>query len=154
MIVLVIVSAFIFIVSFIFYYLETVKEERIKKTAKESELCDRFLKDMQIMERYDVEEITIERTGVCVRSFFPEHTVFEYKFKRSGHNVRNKDLPRVLSFILRERFPFLGDGKYYRLSRYPIYRAENRIEHGYRFTLKPRVRDMVYKAIRMENRSV
>ena len=127
------------------------RERRLLTHLRESGQYIRLFQKISYLVRYaDIDQLRIEQRGVTVTSVYPAHTLLSFDFKQNGSCKRSDVIPRLVTQLLQEDFPELSRGDVYKLSRYRLYRANGKMEFGYRFTMRLRCKD----AVIMSKRSV
>lgn len=96
-----------------------------------------------LIRHYDIDQVRIEQHGVTVTSVYPAHTLLNFDFKQNGNSKRCDAVPRLVAQLLAEDFPALAAHDIYRLNRYRVYRANGRMDYGFSYTMRRRVKDAV-----------
>jgi hypothetical protein len=109
-----------------------------------------YQKILYLIQHDDIDQLRIEQRGVTVTSVYPAHTLLSFDFKQNGNCKRSDVIPRLVTQLLQEDFPEIGREDVYKLSRYRVYRANGKMEYGFRFTMRRRYKD----AVLMSKRSV
>lgn len=127
------------------------RERQLLTQLRESSQYIRLFQKISHLIRYDdIDQVRVEQRGVTVTSVYPAHTLLSFDFKQNGSCKRSDVIPRLVTQLLQEDFPALGREDVYKLSRYRVYRANGKMEYGFRFTMRRRFKD----AVIMSKRSV
>lgn len=127
------------------------RERQLLTQLRESSQYIRLFQKISYLIRYDdIDQVRVEQRGVTVTSVYPAHTLLSFDFKQNGSCKRSDVIPRLVTQLLQEDFPGLGREDVYKLSRYRVYRANGKMEYGFRFTMRRRYKD----AVIMSKRSV
>jgi len=127
------------------------RERQLLTQLRESSQYIRLFQKISHLIRYDdIDQVRVEQRGVTVTSVYPAHTLLSFDFKQNGSCKRSDVIPRLVTQLLQEDFPGLGREDVYKLSRYRVYRANGKMEYGFRFTMRRRYKD----AVIMSRRSV
>lgn len=115
-----------------------------------SQYAKLYQKISYLIQHDDIDQLRVEQRGVTVTSVYPAHTLLSFDFKQNGNCKRSDVIPRLVTQLLQEDFTALGREDFYKLSRYRVYRANGKMEYGFRFTMRRRYKD----AVIMSKRSV
>lgn len=127
------------------------RERQLLTQLRESSQYIRLFQKINYLIRYDdIDQVRVEQRGVTLTSVYPAHTLLSFDFKQNGSCKRSDVIPRLVTQLLQEDFPGLGREDVYKLSRYRVYRANGKMEYGFRFTMRRRYKD----AVIMSKRSV
>ena len=120
------------------------RERQLLTQLRESSQYIRLFQKISYLIRYDdIDQVRVEQRGVTVTSVYPAHTLLSFDFKQNGSCKRSDVIPRLVTQLLQEDFPGLGREDVYKLSRYRVYRANGKMEYGFRFTMRRRYKDVV-----------
>ena len=126
------------------------ERQHLAQLRESSQYIRLFQKISHLIRYDDIDQVRIEQRGVTVTSVYPAHTLLSFDFKQNGSCKRSDVIPRLVTQLLQEDFPGLGREDVYKLSRYRVYRANGKMEYGFRFTMRRRCKD----AVIMSKRSV
>ena len=143
--ILVIISVNLCVILFIIYYIRNVKDYKEAELAKKNIIVKKLFDEIERHDFVDFSEITIEREGLSMKSLYYSNKRMEYSFLNNGGLLRNKALPRLIAILLIQKYQFLSNSSLYSFEKYRIYREDGEMDYGYRFVLKPKQRDLIYK---------
>ncbi|HSK69805.1 MAG TPA: hypothetical protein VLA21_11150 [Candidatus Limnocylindria bacterium] len=93
------------------------------------------------LERYDVDQIRIECSGVTVVSVSPAHTLLSFSFKQNGNSKRNGSVTRLYAELIARDFPLFARHGVDKQRRYRVYRVNGKTEHAFAFIMRRGYKD-------------
>ncbi len=95
------------------------------------------------LDRYDIDALRIECSGVTVTSVCPAHTVLSFSFKQNGNSMRNDAHTRLYAELIARDFPLFTQRHAYKLSSYRVFRVNGKPEQAYAFIMRRAYKDFL-----------
>ena len=123
---------------------KTERNEQAQMAAlRESPLYLQLRSSLAALDRYDIDQVRIECSGVTVISVCPAHTILSFSFKQNGNSKRNDAFTRLYAELIAQDFPLFAHNSAYKLRRYEIYRVNGKPESAYAFIMRRGYKDFL-----------
>jgi len=113
------------------------------KRLRESPMYQSLRQKLLELNRYDIDQLRIECSGVTVTSVCPAHTLLSFSFKQNGNSMRNDAFTRLYAELIAQDFPLFVQRYAYKLCRYKVFRANGKPESSYAFVMRRGYKDFL-----------
>jgi hypothetical protein len=124
------------------FFAKMEHDDRAQITAlRDSSLYFQLRNSLAALDRYDIDQVRIECSGVTVTSVCPAHTILSFSFKQNGNSKRNDAFTRLYAELIAEDFPLFSQNSAYKLRHYRVYRVNGKPESAYAFIMRRGYKD-------------
>lgn len=126
---------------FALFSYEEREERRQMRSIREGLLYRRLREELKQLQRFDIDHVRIECSGVTVVSVCPVHTLLSFSFMQNGNSKRNAEFTRLYAALIAEDFPLFAKRGVYKQRKYRVYRINGKPEIAYSFTMRRGYKD-------------